>query len=70
MNTIFEQTGGRCVQYGDYLFPDPALTVEDHWTIGKYGRMRHAYLKERHPVLYIWITIWGKTSYSVRGPEK
>ena len=24
---------------------------------------------ERHNA-YIWITIWGKTSYSVRGPEK
>ena len=22
MNTIFVQTGGRCVQYGDYLLPD------------------------------------------------
>ena len=60
MNTIFVQTGGRCVQYGDYLFPDLALPDEEHWTIGKYGRMRQAYLKEHHPGLYSHLILSGK----------
>ena len=70
MNTIFVQTGGRCVQYGDYLFPDPALTVEDHWTIGKYGRMRHAYLKERHPVVYSRLILSGKLNEHLEEVER
>ena len=60
MDTIFEQMGGRYVQHGDYLFPDLALTDEDHWTIGKYGRMRQAYLKEHHPGLYSHLILSGK----------
>ena len=60
MNTIFEQMGGRYIQHSDYLFPDPALPDEDHWTIGKYGRMRQAYLKEHHPGLYSHLILSGK----------
>ena len=60
MNTIFEQTGGRCVQYGDYLFPDEALPDEEHCPIGKYGKMRQAYLREYHPGLYSRLILSGK----------
>ncbi|MCL1855453.1 MAG: TnpV protein [Clostridia bacterium] len=35
---------------GDYLIPD--LTLETAPTLGRYGRMRRAYLKEHHPILF------------------
>ena len=60
MNTIFEQMGGRHVQHGDYLFPDLALPDEENQTIGKYGRMRHVYLKEHRPGLYSHLILSGK----------
>ena len=70
MNTIFEQTGGRCVQYGDYLFPDLALPDEEHWMIGKYGRMRQAYLKEHHPGLYSRLILSGKLNEHLEEDER
>lgn len=39
-------------QCGDYFIPDLILPVEEQQPIGKYGRMRKRYLKERRPVLY------------------
>ena len=60
MNTIFEQMGGRYVQHGDYLIPDLTLQEEEHRIIGKYGRMRQAYLKEHHPGLYSRLILSGK----------
>ena len=36
---------------GDYLIPDLSLN-ETEQPIGKYGRMRKAYLKEHRPVLW------------------
>lgn len=36
-------------QYGDYLIPDLVLKDTTEYHIGKYGRMRHAYLKEYCP---------------------
>lgn len=36
---------------GDYLIPDLSLS-ETEQSIGKYGRMRKAYLKEHRPVLW------------------
>ena len=38
-------------QNGDYLIPDLSLS-ETEQPIGKYGRMRKAYLKEHRPVLW------------------
>ena len=37
---------------GDYLIPDLVLSEEEQQPIGKYGRMRKRYLKERHPAIY------------------
>lgn len=70
MNTIFEHTGGRCVQYGDYLFPDLALPDEERWTIGKYGRIRQAYLKEHHPGLYSRLILSGKLNEHLEEVER
>ena len=70
MNTIFEQKGGRYVQHGDYLFPDPTLPDEGHWTIGKYGRMRHVHLREHHPGLYSRLILSGKLNEHLAEVER
>ena len=36
----------------DYLIPDLKLTEQRSKPLGKYGRMRKAYLKEHRPILY------------------
>jgi len=60
MNTIFEQMGGRYIQCGDYLIPNLELPDEDHYLVGKYGRMRMNYLKEHRPVIYNQLILSGK----------
>ena len=37
---------------GDYLIPDLKLTEQPETPLGKYGRMRKAYLKEHRPLIY------------------
>ena len=37
---------------GDYLIPDLKLSEQPEKPLGKYGRMRKAYLKEHRPILY------------------
>ena len=39
-------------QCGDYLIPNLVLSDTKEYHIGKYGRMRRAYLKEYRPALY------------------
>ena len=39
-------------QCGDYLIPNLVLSDTKEYHIGKYGRMRRAYLKDHHPALY------------------
>ena len=51
MKSIFEKLGGTYRQVGDVLIPDVELPYRNY-QIGKYGRMRHRYLKEHHPVIY------------------
>ena len=60
MNTIFEQMGGRYIQCGNYLIPDLTLPDAEQRPIGKYGRIRQAYLKEHHPGLYSHLILSGK----------
>ena len=52
MKSIFEQMGGTYTQEGDYLIPNLSLPDTPYEPIGKYGRMRQAYLKEHRPGLY------------------
>ena len=40
------------IQNGDYLIPDLKLSEQPVKPLGKYGRMRKAYLKEHRPILY------------------
>ena len=45
---------------GDYLIPDLKLTEQPPKPLGKYGRMRKAYLKEHRPVLFNAMMVNGK----------
>lgn len=40
------------IQNGDYLIPDLKLSRQPEKPLGKYGRMRKAYLKEHRPLIY------------------
>ena len=40
------------IQNGDYLIPDLNLSEQPSKPLGKYGRMRKAYLKEHRPLIY------------------
>ena len=39
-------------QNGDYLIPNLRLSKHPEKSLGKYGRMRKAYLKTHRPILY------------------
>ena len=52
MKSVFESMGGTYTKSGDYYIPDITLTEVSNRKIGKYGRMRHRYLKEHRPVIY------------------
>ena len=59
MKSVFESTGGTYTQSGDYFVPDIALPEGSNRKIGKYGLMRHRYLKELRPVLYTSMILDG-----------
>ena len=40
------------IQNGDYQIPALKLSEQPEKPLGKYGRMRKAYLKEHRPILY------------------
>ena len=52
MKSVFEAMGGTYRQCGDYLIPEIALPDTPRNPIGKYGRMRHLYLKGHRRILY------------------
>ena len=52
MKSAFEAMGGIYRQCGDFFIPEIALPDTEKISIGKYGRMRHRYLKEHRGVLY------------------
>ena len=52
MKSLFEEMGGTYRQEGDYLIPNLALSNDDDYEIGKYGRIRLSYLKEHRKILY------------------
>ena len=47
------------VPIGDYLIPEFAIALETE-SLGKYGRMRHSFLKEHRPELYQQLLLSGK----------
>ena len=52
-----ELTYTKC---GDYLIPDLLLSDTKEYHIGKYGRLRRAYLKEHWPILYADLIVTEK----------
>lgn len=58
MKSLYEELGGTYRQVGDYLIPDIELP-ERNYEIGKYGRMRHRYLKEHCKIQYTTMTLDG-----------
>ena len=46
-------------QVGDYLIPNIAVPDTPHHTLGKYGRMRRSYLKERRPIVWNQMVLDG-----------
>ena len=59
MKSVFESMGGTYTQSEDYFVPDITLPEGSNRKIGKYGRMRHQYLKEHRPVLYSTMILDG-----------
>ena len=62
MKSLFEEMGGTYRQESDYLIPNLALPEDDDYEIGKYGRMRLAYLKEHRKILYTNYVMEGTLS--------
>ena len=59
MKSVFESMGGTYTQSGDYFVPDIALPEGSNRKIGKYGRMRHRYLKEHRKIQYTTMILDG-----------
>ena len=58
MKSLFEEMGGTYRRVGDYFIPDIELP-ERNYEIGKYGRMRHRYLKEHRKIQYTTMILDG-----------
>lgn len=54
------ENGIHYTLYGDYYFPDLDLPDSPRQTIGRYGRMRKAYLEEHRSGLYERLLLSGK----------
>ena len=54
------ENGIHYTLHGDYYFPDLDLADSPRQTIGRYGRMRKAYLEEHRPGLYERLLLSGK----------
>ena len=58
MKSLYEELGGTYRQVGDYFLLDIELP-ERNYEIGKYGRMRHRYLKEHRKIQYTTMILNG-----------
>ena len=58
MKSLYDELGGTYRQVGDYFIPDIELP-ERNYEIGKYGRMRHRYLKEHRKIQYTTMILDG-----------
>ena len=58
MKSLYEELGGTYRQVGDYFIPDIELP-ERNYEIGKYGCMRHRYLKEHRKIQYTTMILNG-----------
>ena len=60
MKSYFEERGGTYTQVGDVLIPDLVMDPQPEGQIGKYGRLRLAYLKKWKKSLYNDLLLSGK----------
>ena len=58
--SLYEKLGGSYTKVGDYLIPNLTIDETEQRHIGKYGRLRKRYLKERRPALYSNMLLSGK----------
>ena len=58
MKSLYEELGGTYRQVRDCFIPDIELP-ERSYEIGKYGRMRHRYLKEQRKIQYTTMILNG-----------
>ena len=54
------ENGIHYTLHGDYYLPDFDLLESPAMPIGRYGRMRRAYLEEHHPGMYERLILSGK----------
>ena len=52
MESLLERMGVTYHWEGDFLIPDLVLSDTTDYHVGKYGRLRHRYLKEHRRVLF------------------
>lgn len=58
---IYDETNGISYELtGDYYIPDIQLEDQPNKPLGKYGRMRRAYLQENNTLLYNHLILTGK----------
>ena len=61
MKSLFEQMGGTYTLGADGIYyPNLSLPDEEEPRYGKYGRMRHTYLKEHRQAHYTTLLLTGK----------
>ena len=61
MKSLYEQMGGTYHLGADGMYyPDLELPEEETPRFGKYGRMRHAYLREHKKAYYTTLLLSGK----------
>ena len=61
MASLFEEMGGTCTLGADGMYyPNPELPEEETPRYGKYGRMRHTYLREYNKAYYTTLLFDGK----------
>ena len=61
MASLFEETGGTYTLGTDGMYyPNPELPEEEMPRYGKYGRMRHTYLREHKKAYYTTLLFDGK----------
>ena len=61
MASLFEEMGGTCTLGADGMYyPNLELPEEETPRYGKYGRMRHTYLREYNKAYYTTLLFDGK----------
>ena len=68
MASLFEEMGGTYTLGADGMYyPDLELPEEETPRYGKYGRMRHTYLREHKKVYYTTLLFDGKLVAHLNG---